>query len=140
MLVFTCDVNNMVIKKQMMMHINWLMELYTDIRMLGWWFWCWWSYCMCNEYMWCMFISMQPIWISCDSAISHPYNTVTVPAFVINVLSTDTPCTLFLCSLLFYDYCPVLCTVLSVYWVVYEWPTVYVIIIIACAWLFLKLH
>ena len=28
-------VNNMVILKQMMMHINWLMELYTYIRMLG---------------------------------------------------------------------------------------------------------
>ena len=31
---FICDVNNMVMLKQMMMHINWLMELYTYIRLL----------------------------------------------------------------------------------------------------------
>ena len=82
--IYTHDVNNMVIIKQMMMHINWLMELYADIRMLGGWLWCWWSCCMCCDYMWCMIVC-QPIWFSYDSAISHPCKTVMVLNFVINI-------------------------------------------------------
>ena len=35
-LEFIHNVNNIVILKQMMMHTNWLTELYTYIRMLGW--------------------------------------------------------------------------------------------------------
>ena len=34
-LEFICGVNNMVMIKQMVMHMNWVMQFYTYIRLLG---------------------------------------------------------------------------------------------------------
>ena len=83
-LEYICDVNRRVILKQMMMHINWLMDLYTYIRMLGSWVQCLLSRCVCSDYMRCMSVC-ESVWFSYDSSILCLNNTVTVVVFVVNV-------------------------------------------------------
>ena len=47
-----CGVNNIIMLKQLMMHMNRLTQLCTYIRLLWWWKLL--SWCMCSDYMGCM--------------------------------------------------------------------------------------
>ena len=78
------------------MHITWLIELYTsvkmDIKMLKWWVWC-------NDYMRCLSVC-QSIWCLYSSSISCPNNIIMVLVFLVNVPVHWFPFSLVFCSLL----------------------------------------
>ena len=81
------------------MHINWLIELYIYIRMLGWWVWCLSSWYVCNDYMRCMSVCLS-IQFLYDSSIYCPGNNILVLVFLINVPVHWSPFSLILCALI----------------------------------------
>ena len=89
-LEFRWNVNNLVILQQMMMSINWLTELYTYIKMLGWWVWCFLSWCVCSDHMRCMSVC-QSILFLYYSSVSCPNNTVMSLSLWSAFLLTDIP-------------------------------------------------
>ena len=140
-LEFICGVNNMITLKQMMMHMNWLTQCYTYIRLLGWWDLL--SWCMCSDCMGCMSVC-QPIWLSYDSSISCPNNAVMVFVFVINGPAHWYPVFPDFLFITFFTFSFIIFSFFVWHWmfmhnVVPVWSIVYVIVIIACDWLFIKL-
>ena len=112
--------------KQMTIHINLITELKTYMRMLGWW---------CDAPSFCMILpylvlitlsqslSLWSMFLLPDILFSLIFMFIIFLTFSMIIVQFCVWCWMFMC------------------WVVYEWSIVYVIIIIiiACAWLFLKL-
>ena len=132
----TCDINNMGITvNKMGMYMNWLTELYNDIRMIVMTL----MILLYVQWLYVMFVLVyQPVLFSYDSAKSHPFTTITIFVFVINIpvywypLFTDLLfIILFTFSLsivqFFAGYQVFVCLV------VYKWPIFILLLLLVCS-------